>query len=486
MGGSHSRRGLRKKLRGGAYVGNGSFKCVVDAVDDMPCRQGHELKKLLHPENYVKIVLPRTEYEAEIKIKNDLVDVFKEEASRLFVFMSDDVCQYKESRFPDLTVGNKVLKFCDTEYNETGLDLVVTYCERGRPFVSYGKDEKVNVASFNLLWFMDVAYALYQLSLKKYMHADAKPLNMLVSHGVGKLIDFGFLRQYDDLANFDYTELWRDELYPYWPAVFANLVQDGVTTPKIVSEDARTEVFESVDKHSLAVGLIYDTYSWTRKRPDWSLFKDLRGSRREYVCDSVDLSDENIVFDSHYNLPFYSWPTIFENLRAFFKQYYEVDTPVLDTNYLSARQAMIDSVRLSSNIARGVANHDENHDDDNDDDQDESDDDQHEDEDEDDDDFDEHDTRVASSPNTSRGLGSVSLTHQKSQIVPKASYNPGNNSTSNESSRASKARTIRQAGSSNINDQHSSRTLLSTQVVSGSGRKRKTDGGNVPPPKRLT
>lgn len=54
MGGSHSRRGLRKKLRGGAYVGNGSFKCVVDAVDDMPCRQGHELKNLLHPENYVK------------------------------------------------------------------------------------------------------------------------------------------------------------------------------------------------------------------------------------------------------------------------------------------------------------------------------------------------------------------------------------------------------------------------------------------------
>lgn len=451
-------------------------------------------------------MLPRTEYEAEIRLKNDLVDVFKKEASRMFVFMSDDVCHYKETRFPDLTVGNKVLKFCNTKYTQTGLDLVVTYCERGRSFVSYGQDEKINVASFNLLWFMDVAYALYQLSLKKYMHADAKPFNMLVSHGVGKLIDFGFLRQYDDLANFDYTELHRDELYAYWPAVFANLVEDGVTTPKVVSEDARTEIFESVDKHSLAVGLLYDTYSWTRKWPDWSLFKDLRGARREYACDSVDLSDGNIVFDSHYNLPFYSWPTIFGNLRAFFKQYYEVDTPVLDTNYLSARQAMVDSVRLPSSIARGVANHDENHDDDSDDDQDESDDDQDErdddqdksDDDQDDDDFDEHDTRVASSegkasratPNTSRGLGSdsgsVSLTHQKSQSVPKAPYNPGNNSTSNESSRASKAHTIRQTGASNINDRHTSRTSLSKQVVSGSGRKRKTDGGNVPPPKRLT
>jgi len=528
MGGSHSKpgSGLRKRLRGGAYVGNGSFKCVVDAVDDMPCRQGHELKVLLHPENYVKIVLPRAEYEAEIGLKKELVEVFKKEASRMFVFMSNDVCPYKENRFPDLKVGKKVLKFCNTKYTTPGHELVVTYCERGTSFASYGKDEKINAARFNFIWFMDVAYALYQLSLKKYMHADVKPLNMLVSKGVGKLIDFGFLRSYQHANDFDYFELERDSHYEYWPLVFANLVRDRVDTLKIATEETRTEIFESVDKHGLAVSLLFDCYAWwPNPKPTWALFKDLSAPPRLYKC--VEPTREDTQHDPYYDIPFYSWPAILTNLKDFFKTSLQVNTPVLDANYLSSRQAMVDSVRLPANIPRGVANHHEDHDDDDDDEDgqdegqdegqdkgqgegqdegqdkdddqdegDEGDDDQDEDEDEDnDDEFDEHDKRVARegkaslSTNTSRALGSesgsVSLAPQKSQDLPKVPYHPGNISGSNESSRASKPRTIQQSGSSKKQDQHTSHTSLGTQVASGS-RKRKTKGDtrHAPPSKQ--
>ena len=321
-------------------MGNGSFKCVVDALDDMPCREG-SLSALRDPENYVKIVLPKVEYEAEIDKREELYDMFTEEvASRMFVFMTDEFCAYKEHHFPDLSVGSKVLKFCNTK-NEAHLDLVVTYCERGRSFASYGQDDCINVVKFNFLWFMDVAHSLYKLSLNKYMHADVKPLNMVVSLNMGKLIDFGFLRSYESLDDFDYFELQRKNQYAYWPLVFANLVSDRVDTPKITTQEKRTEVFESVDKHGLAVSLLFDCYNWPKVPPGWSLFKDIDAPSREYRCLNVKPTPQNTKFDAYYDKPFYPWRTILSNLRAFFKANLGVDTPALDDTYLTSREAMI-------------------------------------------------------------------------------------------------------------------------------------------------
>jgi serine/threonine protein kinase len=355
MGGNHSRRVLRKKLKGGAYVGNGSFKCVVDASDDLPCRD--RLGMVLEPANFVKILLPKDEYEAEKDIKEDMYEIFTPKvASSMFLFMSDSFCNYKEHQFPDLKVGDKVLKFCNTKNEDTYLQLVVTYCERGQSFASYGENNQVDVAKFDFVWFMDVAHALYKLSLNKYMHADAKPLNMVVSRNMGKLIDFGFLRSYEHLDMFDYYELERKKHYEYWPLVFANLVRDKVDTPKITSQEARTEVFESVDKHGLAVCLLFDCYNWPKRTPDWLLFKDLDAPLRLYTCDTVKPTSQNTRFDPFYDTPFYSWPRILANLRQFFKTNLGVDAPALDDNYLSARQATIESKSLELGVGASTSN----------------------------------------------------------------------------------------------------------------------------------
>lgn len=354
MGNNYSRRLPRKKLKGGAYVGNGSFKCVVDAQDDLPCRG--RLGMVLEPANFVKILLPMDEYEAEKDIKEDLYEVFTPEvASSMFLFMSNSFCFYKEHQFPDLKVGDKVLKFCNTRNESTYLKLVVTYCERGQSFASYGDNNQVNVAKFDFLWFMDIAHALYKLALNKYMHADVKLLNMVVSRNMGKLIDFGFLRSYEYLDTFDYFELERKSHYEYWPLVFANLVRDKVDTSKIASNEQRIEVFESVDKHGLAVSLLFDCYAWPKAQPGWSLFKNLSGPSRLYACDTVKPTPQNTKFDEYYDKPFYSWPKILGNLKQFFKTNLGVETPALDS-YLAARQAAAESQRRALDVGASTSN----------------------------------------------------------------------------------------------------------------------------------
>lgn len=175
--------------------------------------------------------------------------------------------------------------------------------------------------------------------LEKHMHADVKPLNMLVSNNLGKLIDFGFLRQYADLGAFDYWALKRKTHYDFWPLVFANLVKEdnGVETPKVPKEEL-TEIFESVDKHGFAVTLIFEVDSWPRfKAASWELFKDIAGPKRLYKCEHIRPNANNTEYDKYYDTPFYSWPRIWENLQRFFKDNFNVETPVLDESYLDVR-----------------------------------------------------------------------------------------------------------------------------------------------------
>jgi hypothetical protein len=138
--------------------------------------------------------------------------------------------------------------------------------------------------------------------------------------------------------------------------VFANLVRDKVDTPKITSQEARTEVFESVDKHGLAVCLLFDCYNWPKRTPDWLLFKDLDAPLRLYTCDTVKPTSQNTRFDPFYDTPFYSWPRILANLRQFFKTNLGVDAPALDDNYLSARQATIESKSLELGVGASTSN----------------------------------------------------------------------------------------------------------------------------------
>ena len=348
-----------KRLVGGQYVANGAYKCVIDATDKTPCREGSELADPGNLDDYVKIIVDKDTYASEeAKTAELATKLGKVYDYRLLLHLPESQkCAYKYKKYPTLHGKFKLTRglqeCCRIDCKDR--DLVVLLSKRGRRLDELYGNNVPYLDALDFLHVLDVGHALWQFSRAGMMHADVKVANMLVVDHLGKLIDFGFSMSYADLLKGNYSPLMGEPAhydYPYWPGVLRELV--GFDTPdgkmaalgKSVDDKdfdlARLganllELLESTDKHGFAQTLVGKATTILEEgnlkpNPTWEMFKDL-STTRSVACHN---KSDFLKHDPYMDNPFFSWPTIFANLQAYAQKTLGVKVAQLDANYLEA------------------------------------------------------------------------------------------------------------------------------------------------------
>jgi hypothetical protein len=261
-------------------------------------------------------------------------------------------CAYKYKTYPTLhgKVGTRLdlVECCQIDCKDR--DLVVLLSKRGRRLDElYGN---LCLDALDFLHVLDVGHALWQFSRAGIMHADVKAANMLVVDHLGKLIDFGFSMSYADLLKGNHSPLMGEAThynYPYWPGVLRELVgfdEKMAALGKSMDDEGfdltnlgpqLLELLESTDKHGFAQTLVSKATAIIEKgtiinNPTWDMFKDL-STTRSVECHN---KSEFAKHDPHMDNPFFSWPTIFDNLKDYAQKALGVKVAPLDEDYLAA------------------------------------------------------------------------------------------------------------------------------------------------------
>jgi hypothetical protein len=343
-------------LSGGKYVANGGSKCVVDADDEqVVCRydQHDQIDQIDH-DQYVKVVLPRREFDKEVAMTSMLRKAIHDDQHMLTVSIADNVhsCVLSNDAVHMVDVKNQKTEHCGVGKYKHPTQLVVVMVRKLQPFVTV-------ITKRNVHLIYDVLHALYQFAKHGYAHLDVKRKNVMLDNGVAKLIDFGWTRSYSQVLT-EHNKTFAGKPYPYWPTVLSSIAR--LSSAQIAGlqhqPDQLAELMQASDKFGFAMMLLQtkhksDTLTYHVKKPSIDMFQMITtgstastastGNTRQLKCS--DYVDDGVTilpakynsWDVHFDCKFYSWKQIYANLQACFG----VPGPDLDDyhTWLAKRQA---------------------------------------------------------------------------------------------------------------------------------------------------
>jgi hypothetical protein len=248
--GRHKYNNLFNKvhIKGGGYVGSGSYKCVFDDEPVFPC-----LDNTPNPVHagQVQVLLPKSEVDEELKAYTYMttsqdggIPLPKQTINKLMVVVTPTtfVCKTRPN-FPSI---------CNMRVKSGAKnELHMAILPKGLPM----SKRLMRDAPY----LLDTMYTLWRLSKNNVFHGDVKIDNMVCLHDRGALIDFGFTFPYRPLLKFprsgdadQYETLCIMESTPYefWPVALSAMLQYNRTHPStpIIGAVAR-QVLQSIDKH---------------------------------------------------------------------------------------------------------------------------------------------------------------------------------------------------------------------------------------------
>ena len=251
------------KLTGGAYIANGTYKCVIDASDPVGCSNGAALE-VENPEQFVKVVMSESEFQDESEKAESIRDRIQDHSGLMTMSLADNkgVCKHAvgAQQMPDIPTKDGT-RHCGIELDEP-TDLVVAIVKRCDKF-------PVMINQRNVFLIYDVLHALFQFSKAEIVHCDVKQTNIVVDNQTAKLIDFGLTNHADYFKTMD-DDMLAQAKYQVWPAVLTRLFNIPVEERQAIEE--LDDILLDIDKHGFAVMLIYWLQYVGLTTPTWQLF----------------------------------------------------------------------------------------------------------------------------------------------------------------------------------------------------------------------
>ena len=309
------------KLSGGAYIANGSFKCVIDASDAIGCVDN--TLDVDHAENYVKVVLTKSEFDTEVQQTKWLRDAINDTNRMMTLSIADNLasCIHAKQATHMIDAENQPNQHCGVVLDQPS-DLVVAVVERANKFPG-----QLDASKLYLVW--DVLYTLSQFEKHSVMHFDVKAPNIMVHNNIAKMIDFGWTTTDDSFVNTTMATCTYSR-YPCWPTVIATVCSLTVAARRSVAKNTWfREILSCTDKHGFAVMLMYFTKYVGITMPPWTCFKDT-SQQRQLTCKTLTVGNtaidashwlvgkHGVQYDPFYDAVFYSWQTIYNNLQSHF------------------------------------------------------------------------------------------------------------------------------------------------------------------------
>jgi hypothetical protein len=308
------------KLSGGAYIANGSFKCVIDATDAIGCVDN--TLDVDHAENYVKVVLTKSEFDTEVQQTKWLRNAIND-TGMMTLSVADNLASCIHARHAEhmIDAENQPNQHCNVVLDQPS-DLVVAVVERASKFPG-----QLDASKLYLVW--DVLYTLSQFEEHGVMHFDVKAPNIMVHNNIAKMIDFGWTTTYDTFVNTTMATCTYSR-YPCWPTVIATVCSLTVAARRSVARNAWfREILSCTDKHGFAVMLMYFTKYVGITVPPWTCFKNT-SQQRQLTCETLTVGNKaidasrwlvgknGVQYDPFYDAVFYSWQTMYNNLQSHF------------------------------------------------------------------------------------------------------------------------------------------------------------------------
>lgn len=222
--------------KGGAYISNGTYGCVF--TPPVRCSSQEEADQF-HNNNYVgKVFISSDSYTKEKAI---MEIVHKLDPKQTFTIHMAHTCKIepeeKEISTPHAASPNRRQKFSKSCSQLGKGDYQIIYPHGGNDIEQYAKVHKNDphrVTHF-LKWFVSLRpliRGMQKMIASEYIHMDIKPKNILYNEeSDSKLIDFGFLRTFDQFV--DEFEDFMGSMFLYWPIEFKLLhdIKHDMITP---------------------------------------------------------------------------------------------------------------------------------------------------------------------------------------------------------------------------------------------------------------
>lgn len=275
-----------RALRGGAYLGNGTMKCVVTHDTKTPCEDSS--KNLVAGPDTVKVLLPKYELVSEIKSSAQLTTpqpghdgtmgraLDPAFVAKTFNILTKDTpaCQSGFRYTPECVAHNNDWRHESTFMAAAVLPKAINFVRADQ----HGREKWVDPGVF-VEYALDVAHTLWRMSLNNLFHGDVKSDNLMIQRDRGVLIDLGWTTPYHILHKYGSVsgrmadgQTFVETPYRYWPvairAVLNNLeahadnreMEEHVEYSRAIAAkataDEAADVFRSVDKHGFAVTMI--------------------------------------------------------------------------------------------------------------------------------------------------------------------------------------------------------------------------------------
>ena len=319
-GGSQSKRSAI--LNGGMFLAKGSYKCVLDHQEPIPC-----INKKLNPvrEDEVQVILPKSEFEIEQIIYNMLgspqegflsppIPLSRSFLNASTLLINDQTFKCKiGKKYPSQMDKNmNIVKECKMPIDKKPQTLYVCILP---------KAERLT----DPIMYLDIAYTLSRFRSNNMSHADVKNPNMVSLRNRGALIDVGLSIPFSAFERFpnipkkpfkESLKLISGVSYLYWPKCM-KVMFDNIFLKNIrISREEKWDVFQSIDKH----GFIVDCIFYDMILDPNTFWKSVK-TNETYSFDDEESDDANKnqqnVKPYHDPLPFNkfkSWDVIYEQL----------------------------------------------------------------------------------------------------------------------------------------------------------------------------
>ena len=324
-------------LQGGKYIHNGTYKCVLDAEDPIPCLDGK--KNVVH-DDQVQVILPESEIRIEKTITNMLLvsqdngvpfsQQFLEE-STILIHNNTFQCRVKATYPTQRDKNGNLVHGCKMNKSppESGLKLVLV--PRADPMPERPTPP-----------LLDVLYTLWRFNLNNMSHSDVKVDNTLVSKEKGVVIDVGFAMPWDlfqkwpnyahvylkgedkDHKNPE-TRFWinmntmASVWYGYWPRCLrvCLIARKYPNRFGAISSETLRDVFDSIDKH----GFVADFVRLLDLDTQASVWAQVKHKDQFYNLPwkKIPSMDKNSKWDPLRTRKFKSWHEIYKVVYAYLK-----------------------------------------------------------------------------------------------------------------------------------------------------------------------